>query len=152
MSENGRREGWIALSSGAFSGAAGVVAVMPAFYPFGRLFDPSVGGDVPYSLAHDLLLGLVLGVTVSPLAAVIGALVGWGLWRLGIHRVGWRVAAMLVALAAVLTTCLFVALNRGLRDEDGSAASFQHIVSLGTIAGIVAVTVHQVVRRVVPAR
>jgi hypothetical protein len=143
------RSGYRAGVLVAFSAAAAVVIVMPAFFPLGRLFDPSVGGDEPVGLATELALGAGGGVLLSPVAAVIGAIVGL---RLGNRQIGLRVAASLVAMAIGLAVCLFVALNRGLIDESGSISSLLFVTTLGALAGTVAVLIYAGLRQVVPIK
>jgi hypothetical protein len=141
------RSGYRAGGLGAFSAAAAVVMVMPAFYPLARLFDPSAGGDEPTGLVTELAIGAVGGVLLSPVAAAIGAVVGL---RIGNRRVGPGVTGALVAVAIGLAVCVFVALNGGLIDESGSASSLLFVTVLGALAGAAAVMVFVGARRIVP--
>lgn len=141
------RSGHRAGVVGAFSAAAAVVIVMPAFYPLARLFDPSAGGGEPTGLATDLAIGAMGGVLLSPVAAGIGAVVGL---CLGNRRIGPRVVGALVTVAIGLAVCVFVALNGGLIDESGSTGSLLFVITLGALAGAASIFILAGVRRVVP--
>ena len=141
------RSGYRTGVLGAFSAAAAVVIVMPAFYPLARLFDPSAGGDAPTGLATELAIGAMGGVLVSPVAAGIGAVVGL---RLGNRRIGPGMVGALVAVAVGLAVCVFVAMNGGLIDESGSTSSLLFVATIGAIAGAASVLIFAGVRRVVP--
>ena len=141
------RSGYRAGVLGAFSAAAAVVLVMPAFYPLARVFDPSAGGDVPYRLSTDLMIGAVMGVLLSPVAAGFGAVVGL---RLGNRRIGPRAVGSLVAVAIGLAVCVFVVLNGGLIDESGSVSSLLFVTTLGALAGTASVLIFAGLRQVVP--
>ena len=127
-----------ATGLGAFSAAAAVVMVMPAFYPLARLIDPSAGGDEPTGLVTELALGAVGSVLLSPAAAVVGAVIGV---RIGDRRIGPGAAGALVAMAVGLAACLFVAMNRGLIDESGSVGSLLFVSVLGALAGATATVI-----------
>ena len=122
------------VALGAFAGVLGVAVVMPGFYPLGRLFDPSVGGDQPVGLATELVLGTIGGLLLSPLAAGIGAFVGWcvGGRSLTVLR-----AAGLIASAALLAVGLLSALSGGQVDDAGSTNSLRFAGVHGALAGTV---------------
>jgi hypothetical protein len=130
---------------GAFSAAAAVVLVMPAFYPLARVFDPSAGGDVASPPYTDLMIGAVMGVLLSPVAAGIGAVAGL---RLGSRRIGTRAVGSLVAVAIGLAVFVFVALNGGLIDESGSIRSQLFVTTLGGLAGTAAIVIFAGLRQV----
>lgn len=118
---------------------------MPFFYPLGRVFDPGVGGDQPTGLMTELMLGLIGGIVLSPIAAAMGAGVGR---VIGVRPVGPVLGLSLVMLAAAVAGLLMVALNGGPTDElDGSLNGFVFVVTLGAMAGSVAVTVFELLRR-----
>jgi len=131
---------------GAFSAAAAVMLVMPAFYPLARVFDPTAGGDVPYPLSTDLKIGAVMGALLSPVAAGIGAVLGL---RIGNRRIRLRLAGSLIAVAPGPAVCFFVALNGGLIDESGSISSLLFVTTLGALAGTVSVSIFASLRQVV---
>ena len=139
--------GYRATGLGAFSAAAAIVIVMPAFFPLARLFDPSAGGDGPSGLGTDLMIGAMGGVLLSPVAAAIGAVLGR---RIGNRRVGPLAAGALVAITIVLAVCVFVAMNGGFIDESGSISSLLFVTTLGALAGLAAVSIFVVARRIVP--
>ncbi len=121
---------------------------MPFFYPFGRLFDPTVGGDTPISLGVELALGFVGGVLLTPVAALVGAAVGF---ILNGRRIGPVIGLVLIASASALPVCLLVALNGGFVDENVSLRSLQWVAALGALGGTVAVAFYSLARqRVIP--
>jgi len=134
---------------GAVAGAVGVLAVMPFFYPFGRVFDPAVGGDTPSGLLTELTLGFVGGIILAPLAGLIGAAVAY---CLGERRVGAVGSVLLVMLATAMAIGLLVAFNGGFVDEAGSLKSLQWIAALGALAGSAAVCTYQIAQRAVLPR
>ena len=94
----------------------------------------------------ELVLGALGGVLLSPLAALVGALIGW---RVGERRIGLGEAIALVGLASGGAVCLFAALNGGLIDESGSAGPLLFVGVLGALAGSVATACFAGVRRFV---
>lgn len=150
--EHDRRKGpsvYRAGGLGAFSAAAAIVIVMPAFFPLARLFDPSAGGDPPSGLATDLIIGAMGGVLLSPVAAAIGAILGQ---RIGNRRIRPRMAGALVAIAVGLAVVVFVAMNGGLIDESGSISSLLFVTTLGALAGTAAVLIFVGARRIAPVK
>lgn len=117
---------------------------MVAFYPLGRLFDPSVGGTPRGSLVTELLIGFIGGVIMSPIGAGIGALVGH---RLRFQRLRRRHHLMIIGLSTLSGVGVFVALNGGLIDERGSIDSLQHVVALSVLAWLVGVVTYSLIRR-----
>ncbi|MFK7920167.1 MAG: hypothetical protein AB8G14_18995 [Ilumatobacter sp.] len=135
---------------GALAGAVGVIVVMPFFYPFGRIFDPTVGGDTPTGLLTELTLGFIGGVVLSPIAGIIGGVVAF---LLGGRRIGPVTAVVLIVLAVAFAIGLFAALNGGLvDDDDGSLASLRWAAALGSLAGSVAVAFYVLAQRPLRAR
>ena len=128
---------------GAIAAAAAVIVVMPAFYPLARVFDPSAGGDGNEGLATELALGLIGGVLLSPIAAVIGAFIGR---RIHDRRLEVKVVGAVFAVAVIVAVSLFVALNGGLIDESGSISSLHFVTTLGAIAAAVAVSIFAALR------
>lgn len=126
-----------------------MIAVLSWFYPLGRVFDPTIGGDEPIGLLAELALGFIAGVVLSPVAAAVGAIVGrW----LGGRRIGVRLAIVVTAVSTAAAISLFVALNRGrLVDENGTYESLQFVVVLGVLAGIVGVALHEAAHRWLPS-
>ena len=134
---------------GAVAGAVGVLAVMPFFYPFGRVFDPTVGGDTPSGLLTELTIGFVGGIILAPLAGLIGAAVAY---CLGGRRVGAVGSVLLVMLATAMAIGLLVVFNGGFVDGAGSLKSLQWIAALGALAGTAAVCIYQIAQRAVLPR
>ena len=125
---------------GAAAAVVGFVAAMTVFYPFGRLFDPTIGGDEPTTLAADLMLGFGGGVFLSPLPAAIGGVIGW---RLGDRRLGPALALGIIGLSALIGVALWAALG-GVADD---ASGWPFPAALGVLAGVVAVGAHQAIGR-----
>ena len=121
---------------GALAGAVGVVCVMPFFYPLGRVFDPTIGGDTPSSLLSDLVLGSIGGVLLSPVAALFGS--GFAFVLYG-RRIGPFAVSVLTASASGLAVAFWYILNGGFADETGSLAPLMWIAVLGALAGLVSV-------------
>lgn len=137
----------LGLVAGAVAATTAVLTTMPAFFPLGRLFDPTVGGEdeeEALGLAAEMAFGFAAGVMLSPIALAIGAIVGW---RLEGRPTSWRDRGRLVGLTIVIGVALFALLNRGLIDESGSTDSLQFVVTLGALCGVVAVVVYEVICR-----
>ena len=130
--------------AGAVAGAAAAILPMTVFFPFGRLFDPLVGGTPRGSLASELLLGFIGGVVISPVGAGVGALVGR---HLQLRRLRPRCLAGLIMLSAGVGVGIFVALNGGFIDERGSSDSLQHVIALSVLAWFAGVATYSVARR-----
>jgi hypothetical protein len=134
---------------GAVSSIVAAVAVLPWFFPLGRVFDPTFGGDEPSGLTTELVLGFFGALALSPLCAAIGACVGW---KLGLRPLRWARSAAVLLVAAALAFALYVWLNRGLVDESGSTDSVWFVLTLGGLAGLIAVSAYSTCRRVVLQR
>lgn len=134
---------------GAIAGAGAVIAVLTWFYPLGRVFDPTVGGDQPVRLLAELALGFIAGVILSPVAAAVGAIVGrW----LGGRRIGVRLAVIVTAVSTASAIALFLALGRGqLVDENGSYDMLRYTLVLGVLAAAAGICLYEAAHRWLPS-
>ncbi len=133
--------------SAGLGGLAAIIAVavtLTGFFPLGRLFDPSTGGDEPLGLFGELVVGAIGGLMLSPVSAAIGAVAGY---LIGDRRVGPGLAVGLVAIGACCAFGLFAILTLGELDGGDSYSSLRFAICLGALAGAIAVAIFVLARR-----
>ncbi len=129
---------------GALAAIVGVTVALTGFFPLGRLFEPSYGGDQQTHVVVELVFGTIGGLMLSPVSGAIGAVAGY---LIGERRVGPGLVVGVVAVGIFCAFSLFAILTLGELDGGDSYSSLRFVLFLGALAGAIAVAIFVLARR-----